>query len=160
MAHVAEQLEEAQQPQVEEAVQAESYEQPEPDQQQAGEAQGDHSQGDQSQGDDRPQGEDQPQGEGFVEETPMVGVMDPDAGERPSETPWEPGVEAAAVAVATEAPDSQAENQQNGQGESEQAGEPETVAAAEAHVVMPRSSGAGSWLRWPTSSVDRSDPGE
>ena len=29
--------------------------------------------------------------------------------------------------------------------------------AAEARVVMPKSSGAGSWLRWPNSSADRPD---
>jgi hypothetical protein len=35
-------------------------------------------------------------------------------------------------------------------------GEPVAV-AAEARVVMPRSTGAGSWLRWPNNSVDRTD---
>jgi len=143
MAQVAEQLEEAQQPPAQETVQAESHDQPA----------GDQFQGDQPQGD-------QSHGEGFVEAAPMVGVMDPEAGERPSETSWEPGVEVAAVAVEANGTESQADVQEHGQNEGEQTGEPDTVAAAEAHVVMPRSSGAGSWLRWPTSSVDRSDPGE
>ena len=36
--------------------------------------------------------------------------------------------------------------------------EPVSV-GAEARVVMPRTTGgAGSWLRWPNSTVDRSDP--
>jgi hypothetical protein len=105
-----------------------------------------------------------------VQETPLVGVMDPGAGDRPVENPWGPGVEAAPVAavasepVQAEAPaqaDPGEQIQEQAQGEAgQEVGEPETVAAAEAHVVMPRSSGAGSWLRWPTSSVDRSDPGE
>jgi hypothetical protein len=110
----------------------------------------------------------QPQAEEIVPATPLVGVMDPDAGDRPVENPWGPGVEAAAVAaVADEPGNAEAQSpadtgdQEQAQGDAgEQIGEPETVAAAEAHVVMPRSSGAGSWLRWPTSSVDRSDPGE
>jgi hypothetical protein len=112
----------------------------------------------------------QPQVETPVQETPLVGVMDPEAGDRPVENPWGPGVEAGVVAavaaepVQAEAPvqaQADAGDQEQAQGEAaEQVGEPETVAAAEAHVVMPRSSGAGSWLRWPTSSVDRSDPGE
>ena len=42
----------------------------------------------------------------------------------------------------------------------EQAAEEPVAVAAEAQVVMPRSSGAGSWLRWPSSSVDRSDPNQ
>jgi hypothetical protein len=116
---------------------------------------------------DQPPAE-QPQGEGVLQETPLVGVMDPDAGDRPVENPWGPGVEAAAVAAVADEPvqaeaqvQADATDQEQVQGEAgEQIGEPETVAAAEAHVVMPRSSGAGSWLRWPTSSVDRSDPGE
>ena len=32
-------------------------------------------------------------------------------------------------------------------------------ALAEAHVVMPRAGGAGSWLRWPNSSADHTDSG-
>jgi hypothetical protein len=115
---------------------------------------------------DQPSAE-QPQGD-VIQETPLVGVMDPGAGDRSAESPWEPGVGAAPVAAVASEPvqaegqaSADAGDQEQAQGDAgEQVGEPETVAAAEAHVVMPRSSGAGSWLRWPTSSVDRSDPGE
>ena len=91
-------------------------------------------------------------------ETPLVGVMDPDAGNTPVETPWDSGVGAAAVAAdATEDPEPMEAVQDSAEGAEEGAQEPVAV-AAEAQVVMPRSSGAGSWLRWPSSSVDRSDP--
>jgi hypothetical protein len=88
----------------------------------------------------------------------MVGVMDPDAGTRPAETPWDQDV--AAEHQAGEHPAEEAQAVPVGQAEAapetaEAAAEP---VAAEAQVVMPRSSGAGSWLRWPSSSVDRSDP--
>jgi len=75
--------------------------------------------------------------------SPMIGVMDPDAANRPVETPWKSGVDAG-------------EGAPGGDG-SDGSGEPAPV-VAEARVVMPRSTGAGSWLRWPSSSVDRSDP--
>ncbi len=39
-------------------------------------------------------------------------------------------------------------------------GSDETIEeAAEALAAMPRSTSAGSWLRWPNASADRSDPG-
>lgn len=110
------------------------------------------------------------------EEQPMVGVMDPDAGTGTFETPWQSGSEtggdeahegqeiqeaeevseelvAVEAAVASEGAD-------NGEGtdgsEIEEGAEELTAVAAdvdsEARVVMPRSSGAGSWLRWPNSS--------
>ena len=86
--------------------------------------------------------------------------MDPDAGNAPVETPWDSGVGAAAVAAdATEDPEPVEAVQDSGEGAEEGAQEPVAV-AAEAQVVMPRSSGAGSWLRWPSSSVDRSDPNQ
>jgi len=75
----------------------------------------------------------------------MVGVMDPEAGSRAVETPWDSGVEAGTGSDGGE-----------GSEGTEGSEEPAPV-VAEARVVMPRSSGAGSWLRWP-SSVDRSDP--
>ena len=90
-------------------------------------------------------------------DTPMVGVMDPDAGSRQAETPWASGVAPEQQAESTEAapeavPVAQAESAaETGEAEAE-------AVAAEPQVVMPRSSGAGSWLRWPSSSVDRSDP--
>ena len=91
---------------------------------------------------------------------PLIGVMDPDAGDAPVETPWNSGVGAAAVAAdATEDPAPNEAVQDSVDGAGENAQEPVAV-AAEAQVVMPRSSGAGSWLRWPSSSVDRSDPNQ
>jgi hypothetical protein len=93
-------------------------------------------------------------------ETPLVGVMDPDVGNEPVETQWDSGVGTAAVAAdATEEPEPVETVQDSGEGAEEGAQEPVAV-AAEAQVVMPRSSGAGSWLRWPSSSVDRSDPNQ
>ena len=81
----------------------------------------------------------------------LIGVMDPDAGARSVETPWDSG-------VATEQPqDAEAAVAEAQEGGEAAEPEPEPVAAGE-QVVMPRSSGAGSWLRWPSSSVDRSDP--
>jgi hypothetical protein len=94
------------------------------------------------------------------EETPLVAVMDSDA---PTETPeetWDSGEAAAAeqseeavpVALQEEpAADASAEAAE-GSEEAEEAKEEEPVGA----VVMPRSTGAGSWLRWPNSSG--SDP--
>jgi hypothetical protein len=159
--HVAEEpqaVEAVQQPAVE-AVQEQEVEQPVAEQPQIA----DESPVEQPVGEQEP---DQP----VVQETPLVGVMDPGAGDRPVENPWGPGVEAAPVAAVASEPvqaetqaqaDAAEQTKEQVQGEAgQEVGEPETVAAAEAHVVMPRSSGAGSWLRWPTSSVDRSDPGE
>jgi hypothetical protein len=101
--------------------------------------------------------EQQPEAIAAEADAPMVGVMDPDAGSRPVETPWDSGVVAEQPAETPEAapetvPVAQAESaSEPGEGETE-------GVAPEAQVVMPRSSGAGSWLRWPSSSVDRSDP--
>jgi hypothetical protein len=95
-------------------------------------------------------------------ETPLVGVMDPEAGSTPVETPWDSSAGGSGDAVAAEAadvPEPTEAAQATGDGADERAEEPVAV-AAEAQVVMPRSSGAGSWLRWPSSSVDRSDPSE
>jgi hypothetical protein len=101
--------------------------------------------------------EQQPEPVGAEADAPMVGVMDPDAGSRPVETPWESGVAAEQPA---ETPDAAPDAVPVAHAESaSEAGEGETEGvAAEPQVVMPRSSGAGSWLRWPSSSVDRSDP--
>ena len=78
----------------------------------------------------------------------MVGVMDPEADNRPAETPWDSGVAAVGEAAGPEG----SEGSQGPEGSEEPA-----PVVAEARVVMPRSSGAGSWLRWPSSSADRSD---
>lgn len=85
----------------------------------------------------------------------MVGVMDPEAGSRPAETPWDSGVTAGEAAASEGSEGSEGWESPQGSEGSEGSEEPAPV-AAEARVVMPRSSGAGSWLRWP-SSADRSD---
>ncbi len=110
------------------------------------------------------------------EDQPMVGVMDPDAGTGTFETPWESDVAAEAEAIEGQATEGEATDAQEGSeelvaveavvasegaegadgSEIEEGAEELTAVAAEgdseAHVVMPRSSGAGSWLRWPNSS--------
>ena len=83
--------------------------------------------------------------------SPMVGVMDLEASSPPIETGWDSGVDVIEEPVADEP--------QVSEGSSEPHASEEPVAvAAEAMVVMPRSTGAGSWLRWPNASADRSDP--
>jgi len=87
---------------------------------------------------------------------PLIGVMDTDADSVSPERPWEMGSDAVA-AEATEI----ATPVNEGSDASETADEtPEPVAAmAESRVVMPRTTGAGSWLRWPNSTIDRNDQG-
>jgi hypothetical protein len=87
---------------------------------------------------------------------PMVGVMDADAGSHPAETPWAAGQDAVAEpAAASDEPGPVDE----APGVTEPSPEsPEPVAAvAEARVGMPKTTSAGSWLRWPSSPADRSD---
>ena len=93
-------------------------------------------------------------------ESPLIGVMDPEAGNAPAETPWKSDVGAAAVAAEPNDVSEPTEAVQDAGEGAEQAAEEPVAVAAEAQVVMPRSSGAGSWLRWPSSSVDRSDPNQ
>ena len=85
--------------------------------------------------------------------------MDPDAGQTPAaETPWQPAVEA--IGEPAEVGDQVGEAigaVEGPSGSSDGSDEPVSV-GAEARVVMPRTTGAGSWLRWPNSSIDRSDP--
>ena len=99
---------------------------------------------------------------GAEEETPLVAVMESEtAGETPEQS-WDSGEAAAAeqseeaVPVAlqeeTVAAEGSAEGSE-GSEESEEAKEEEPVGA----VVMPRSTGAGSWLRWPNNSGSDSD---
>ena len=76
-----------------------------------------------------------------------------------AESPWESGVEAidesAGIGATVDAVAHAVEGASEGGNGSE---EPVSV-GAEARVVMPRTTGgAGSWLRWPNSSIDRSDP--
>ena len=111
----------------------------------------------------------------------MVGVMGPSAtSEAPTEQ-WAPAPEPEPEPVAVAAPVAEAEPAAVPETIAEAAPEVEQVvneatdvtaaaesadgsqepvaALAEAHVVMPRAGGAGSWLRWPNSSVDHSDSG-
>lgn len=81
---------------------------------------------------------------------PLIGVMDPAASDASTETPWETGVEVTTEPVEAALPIGEGVEVPVG------AGEP-VVVVAEARVVMPKISGAGSWLRWPNNAVDRPD---
>ena len=117
---------------------------------------------------------DQP-AEGETADAPLVGVMDPEASSQPTETPWQapdsyvPDTEEHAAGqgssgdeapVEATADDGSAVGQDAGSGEHVDEGSEEPVPVGEARVVMPRSTGAGSWLRWPNGSSDRSDLGQ
>ena len=117
---------------------------------------------------------DQP-AEGEGADVPLVGVMDPEASSQPTEAPWQapdsyvPDTEEHAAAqgssgdeapVEATADDGSAVGQDGGSGEHVDEGSEEPVPVGEARVVMPRSTGAGSWLRWPNGSSDRSDLGQ
>ncbi len=95
------------------------------------------------------------------QETPLVAVMDSETEAETPEQTWDSGEAAAAeqsdeaVPVALQedaAAEGSAEGSEGAEG-SEEAKEEEPVGA----VVMPRSTGAGSWLRWPNNSGN--DPG-
>jgi hypothetical protein len=95
------------------------------------------------------------------QETPLVAVMAPETGGETPEQSWDSGEAAAAeqadeaVPVALQEEPVTAEGStegSEGSEEPEEAKEEEPVGA----VVMPRSTGAGSWLRWPNNSG--SDP--
>jgi hypothetical protein len=87
----------------------------------------------------------------------LIGVMDPAGGHDDHSgngSPWGGGTDAVGEQVPAGDPVVAAENS----GTSDGSDEPVSV-GAEARVVMPRTTGgAGSWLRWPNSSIDRSDP--
>ena len=91
----------------------------------------------------------------------LVGVMDPEAGhddQAASGSPWGPGTDAAGEQAPASEPIDDAVGAVESSGASGGSDEPVSV-GAEARVVMPRTTGgAGSWLRWPNSSIDRSDP--
>ena len=87
------------------------------------------------------------------DDSPMIGVMDSEAAAESTETAW---VADAGDAVANESPDG-AEPiaaEADAQVEPTEGSEEEQLVAAgaEAMVVMPRSTSAGSWLRWPNNS--------
>ena len=84
--------------------------------------------------------------------SPLIGVMDPASSAALAEAPWESEAEVSPEPVVAE--------QLIGEEVEVPVATEELVAlAAEARVVMPKSSGAGSWLRWPNNSVDRPDSG-
>lgn len=106
----------------------------------------------------------------------LVGVMDQDAASAAPGTTWEAGSDAVAAEATEVSPETpteatteettpvhegsdatrSADSTESTEGSPEP--EPEPVGAvAESRVVMPRSTGTGSWLRWPNSSADRSD---
>ena len=93
-------------------------------------------------------------------ESSMVGVMDHEAASESPDTGWETGSEAVAEQTPDATPEETApvsEGSETGE-PADGSPEPEPVAAAaEARIVMPRSTGTGSWLRWPNSTTDRSD---
>ena len=89
-----------------------------------------------------------------------VAVMDPEPSPSPAETPWEsaddvraeaqPQEEAAPVVAEAAALEPEGEESTDESSEEEAVG-----VSGESRVVMPRSTGAGSWLRWPNSGADR-----
>ncbi|MFL5669753.1 MAG: hypothetical protein ACJ77U_10240 [Chloroflexota bacterium] len=91
----------------------------------------------------------------------LIGVMDPAAGhddQSGNGSPWAGGTDAVGEQAPVGDPIADAVVAVENSGASDGADEPVSV-GAEARVVMPRTTGgAGSWLRWPNSSIDRSDP--
>lgn len=90
----------------------------------------------------------------------LIGVMDPDVAVASTEAPWDAGTETEQPVEAESTEETVAESESTeAADESEEAPEP-VGAVAEARVVMPRPTGAGSWLRWPNSSPDHTDGGQ
>jgi hypothetical protein len=103
------------------------------------------------------------QGSDAVRDDELVAVMDPEPIASPAESHWESGdngqgeaqpEEAQPVTAEAEAP------QPEGEESSEESSEEPVGVSGESRVVMPRSTGAGSWLRWPNSGADRPDQGQ
>jgi hypothetical protein len=103
-------------------------------------------------------GEARDQGDEAVAEGELVGVMDPEASAAPAENPWEGGQEYQGEGQSEDATPVTAEAEAP-QAEDDDSSEEPVSVGGEARVVMPRSTGAGSWLRWPNSSADRNDQG-
>jgi hypothetical protein len=132
-----------------EAIEAPSGEAPAADDQEAVEAVAGH-------GDESPSGT----AEEPAADNSMVGVMDHEAGSDSPDTGWDSGSETVAEEASEPASEETAHVSEGSDATEPSDGstEPEPVgASAEARVVMPRSTGTGSWLRWPNSSADRSD---
>jgi hypothetical protein len=110
----------------------------------------------------------QAEGDGQASDNALVGVMDPEAASQPAESPWQASDESTReteeqpVAEASVVAEGSTEGQDGGAtDEGAHEGSDESIPVpAEAQVVMPRSGGAGSWLRWPNGSSDRSDSGQ
>jgi hypothetical protein len=96
-----------------------------------------------------------------IDPNQLIGVMDPDAGhadQAANGSPWGPGTDAVGEQAPASDPIDDAVVAVEDAGASDGSDAPVSV-GAEARVVMPRTTGgAGSWLRWPNSTVDRSDP--
>ena len=96
-----------------------------------------------------------------IDPNQLIGVMDPEAGhddQAANGSPWGPGTDAVGEQAPASDPIDDAVVAVENAGASDGSDEPVSV-GAEARVVMPRTTGgAGSWLRWPNSTVDRSDP--
>jgi hypothetical protein len=120
---------------------------------------------------------DQAEGAGHEYDNVLIGVMDPDAANQPVESPWQasdastPVTEEQPVAEASSPAEGSAEvaavgvigeSHEDGStvGQAQDGSDEPVPVATEAQVVMPRSGGAGSWLRWPNGSSDRSDSGQ
>ena len=96
-----------------------------------------------------------------IDPNQLIGVMDPEAGhddKGANVSPWGSGTDAVGEQAPASDPIDDAVVAVENAGAPDGADEPVSV-GAEARVVMPRTTGgAGSWLRWPNSSIDRSDP--
>jgi hypothetical protein len=97
--------------------------------------------------------------DGEQQEAEVIGVMDPDSlGQLVTGQPWDAAPESEAPVEAAEGQTEEVAVAAVAEG-GEQPSEETEEAMAEA-VVMPRSSGAGSWLRWPNNNnSDRFGPG-
>jgi hypothetical protein len=120
---------------------------------------------------------DQADGDGQESDNALVGVMDPDAANQPVESPWQasdasiPDTEQQPVAEGSSPAEGsgdvapveligEAHEGGSTDGQSQDGSDEPVPVATEAQVVMPRSGGAGSWLRWPNGSSDRPDSGQ
>src|SRR3954470_22243584 len=98
---------------------------------------------------------------GPIDPNILIGVMDPQGGhddQSANGSPWAGGTDSSGEHAPASNPIDDAVVAVENPGSSNGSEEPVSV-GAEARVVMPRTTGgAGSWLRWPNRSIDRSDP--
>ena len=105
-----------------------------------------------------PASEEQP----VAEVEPVAQAEQAEPVEAAAETEAQPVAEAVAVAAhdggaTAETTASAVSTEPSGSSEASDGSQEPVGALAEARVVMPRASGAGSWLRWPNSSSDHTD---